>query len=114
MNRAQKREFMKRAKQKGIGEDYAKAYITAIESGMMVDEQAEQIKISDGDKVSLDVEKIKKRKEYANMSQPYKDFVESSVGVKFTANIEKGFFVSFTENPTWLFWHEDLILHKEE
>lgn len=114
MNRAQKREFMKRARQKGISDEFAKAYIAYIEDGMMVGEQAEQMKISNGDKVVLDIEKIKGRKGYGKMSQPYKDFIESSVGVEFTANVENGFFVSFVENPTWLFWHEELIVHKEK
>ena len=64
--------------------------------------------IPEGAKVRLDVEKIKAGKNYVRMNPEYKEFVESSEGVTFTAHVEEGCFVSLKENPKWLFWSGDL------
>jgi len=104
MNREQKRDFIKKARKRGIDEKYAKAYIQAQESL----ENDARINIANGDKVTIDVTKIKALKDYEKMNNEYKRFVESSDGVVFTAKVEKGNFVSLEENPKWLFWAGNL------
>lgn len=106
MNREQKRDFIKKARQRGVDEKYAKAYIQAQDS---LDADA-KLNISDGDKVIIDIEKIKALKDYEIMNSEYKEFIESSYGVVFTAKVEKGRFVSLEENPRWLFWAGNLIV----
>ena len=69
--------------------------------------------IEDGAKVYLDVEKIISGKNYSRMNSEYKEFVESSRGVVFTAQVEdEGLFVSMLENPKWLFWIDDVKKYK--
>ncbi len=102
MNREQKRKFVKKAKSKGIPEEYIEAYIVMLEAGTTIPV------IPEGAKVRLDVEKIKAGKNYVRMNPEYKEFVESSEGVTFTAHVEEGCFVSLKENPKWLFWSGDL------
>lgn len=68
----------------------------------------QKINIVSGDKVTIDVTKIKALKDYEGMNDEYKKFIESSEGVIFTAKVEKGNFVSLEENPKWLFWAGNL------
>lgn len=114
MNREQKRNFIKLAKKRGIGEDFARAYIAMKEeSGSDVvsvkDMIYSQRAIQDGDKVQINVEKIKSTKYFDKMIPEYKEFIEQSSGVVYTAKVEKETFVSLEENPKWLFIMGDLI-----
>lgn len=73
--------------------------------------------IKDGDKVMLKTEQISSRKEFENMSEPYKNFVSSSKNRVFTAHIEHKNLVSFTEldgDEDFLFWDGDLELVEDE
>lgn len=114
MNREQKRNFIKIAKKKGISEEHAKAYMAMKEEQMANIIKAEDVIferriINDGDKVRIDVDKISSSKYYSNMMDEYKEFIENSRDIVFTAKVEKGHFVSLEENPKWLFWVGDLI-----
>lgn len=122
MNREQKRNYIKIAKKKGIGEEYARAYIAlkeSEESDMVI--SSEDIKniifdrkaIKDGDKVLINVDKITSNKNYSKMLEEYREFIENSNGVIYTAKVEKEHFVSLEENPKWLFFAEDLIVHEK-
>lgn len=105
MNREQKRDFIKKARAKGISEEYAKAYISMLDSKGKVNSP-----IREGTKIYLDVEKIKAGKNYSRMNPEYKEFVEASIGVTYTAHIEdEGCLISVQENPKWLFWVGDVI-----
>lgn len=64
MNREQKRDFIKKARKRGIDEKYAKAYIKAQESL----ENNAKINIANGDKVTIDVTKIKALKDFDKMN----------------------------------------------
>mgnify|MGYP003304886874 CR=1 FL=1 len=116
MNREQKRNFIKLAKKRGIGEEYAKAYISMKEQEdgdktlSTKDILFNKKEIKDGDKVQINVDKIMSSKNYQRMVPEYREFVESSNGVYYTANVEKGNLISFEENPKWLFWAGDLII----
>lgn len=107
MNREQKREFIRRAKKRGVSEEQANLYLT-LKSGFNT------TKIKDGDKVKLDIKMIKSEKSYGDKHSEYKDFIEASEDVVYTVQIEdcKGNFVSLRENPKWLFWTGNLIPQK--
>lgn len=110
MNRAQRREFTKKAKERGISDEYIQAYLAMQEVNW--DARSD---IYEGAKVFLDVKKITSGKNYHLMVPEYKQFVESSEGVPYTAHIEKaGCLISMVENPKWLFWSGDLKLIKPE
>ena len=85
LNRAQRREFAKRAKANQLPE------------------------IKEGDRVMINAEKIKSNKSYDTLREDYKEFVESSCGVVFTAHVEQYAIVSLVECPNWLFWTGDLV-----
>jgi len=71
--------------------------------------------LKDGDKVLLDIEKIKARKDYYKTQSEYQSFVEQNKGIVFTARpyrkYNDGFsvMVELKEEPRWLFWYGDLI-----
>lgn len=112
MNREQRRNFVKLAKKRGIGEDFAKAYIAMKEESDTVSDKDiifSQREIKDGDKVRINVGKIKSAKYFEKMMPEYKAFIEASEGVVYTAKVEKDTFVSLEENPKWLFIMGDLI-----
>lgn len=66
------------------------------------------------DRFMLDIGRIKSRKNFERMSDPYKQFVESSNEKIFTAHVERGGIISAKEAPTWFFWSGDLIKAKDE
>lgn len=107
MNRQQRRAFVKKAKSKGISKNAAEAYIAIKEAGL--DRLSLPKQFQEGDKVKLDVEKIKRRKDYDKMNPKYKEFVESNVDTIFTAHLERETLISFKEQPEWLFWSGSLI-----
>lgn len=107
MNRKERRDFVKKARRQGISKNTAEAYIAIKEAGL--DKPSLPKKFQEGDKVLLDIEKIKARKNYDRMSENYKAFVESNEGVVFTAHVERDNLISMKEAPAWLFWSGDLI-----
>ena len=42
------------------------------------------------------------------MADAYKEFVDASEGVVFTAHVERENMISLVEEPKWLFWSGDL------
>lgn len=107
MNRQQKRKFIKESQKKGIDRGMAELYLAVKEAD--ANKNPPQNRFQDGDKVKLDVVKIRDRKDYATKTQMYKAFVEANVDTIFTAHLEHERFVSFKERPEWLFWDEFLI-----
>lgn len=65
--------------------------------------------IAEGDKVRLNIELVKTRKNYSRMAEGYKKFVEQNDGTVFTAHVERENMISMAEEPRWLFWSGDLI-----
>lgn len=112
MNRQQKRAFVKKAQSKGISKNAAEAYLAIKEAGL--DKLSLPKQFQEGDKVKLDVEKIKGRKDYGKMNPKYKEFVESNADRVFTAHLERETLISLKEQPEWLFWSGSLIKVKEE
>lgn len=107
MNRQQKRAFVKKAQSKGISKDAAKAYLAIREAGL--DKLSLPKQFQEDDKVKLDVEKIKRRKDYKKLNPRYKEFVESNADTLFTVHLERETLISLKEQPEWLFWSGSLI-----
>ncbi len=105
MNREQKRNFVKKATKKGMDKKLAKTFAESVGS-IHSDSQD----IEEGMKVKINLDLVKSRKNYANMSEKYKEFVESSADQVFTAHIERRNLISFVEEPKWLFWSGDLVI----
>ena len=111
MNREQKRAFVKKAKKRGTSEKAAKAYAEIISSGSGTPTPPQEI--VEGEKIKLDIDKIKERKNYEIMSDEYKEFVDKNTDTVFTAHVERPTLISLNEEPKWLFWCGDLIKVKE-
>lgn len=107
MNRQQKRAFIKKAQGKGINKNVAEAYLAIKEAGLNNVSLPKQFQ--EGDKVKLDVEKIKRRKDYEKMNPRYREFVESNVDTVFTVHLERETLISLVEQPEWLFWSGSLV-----
>lgn len=103
---------MKKARSMGLSREVAEACISIRENWL--DGPVLSDKIMEDDKVCLDVEKIKNRKDYERLSAGYKEFVSSSAGKVFTAHVEKKNLISLKENPVWLFWSGDLTKYTEQ
>lgn len=69
--------------------------------------------INTGDKVRLDIAKIQRRINYSRMNEDYKQFVEQSNDKVFTAVVERENLIHLEEEPKWLFWSGDLIIHEQ-
>ena len=70
--------------------------------------------IQDGDLVTLNVERIMKRKEYSRMQMQYRKFVESNRGKVFVAHPRHARSDGFAaivelEGVDWTFWYGDLL-----
>ena len=111
MNREQKRAFVKKAKKNGTREEIAKAYAKIIGDGAGTPTAPQTI--LEDEKVKLDIDKIKARKNYEIMSAQYKEFVESNIETIFTAHVKYSTVISLKEEPKWLFWSGDLIKVKD-
>lgn len=113
MNREQRRAMAKRLKKKGVknAAELVNAYDKAnkirdnTEGGASSPPQS----IAEGDQVKLNVELIKARKNYENMLDGYKDFVNNNADSIFTAHVERENIISMVEEPKWFFWSGDLI-----
>ena len=103
--------MVKIATKNGINKDVAKSY-AVISKGTGVHTEAKHFE--EGDKLMLDINAIKNRKNYSAMNPKYKDFVESSSDKIFTVHKEKQNLISLAEEPQWLFWSGDLIKVKED
>lgn len=106
MNREQRRAFKK--KHGKTTREYAADKLNKLSQGV-------ENHLLDGDKVRLDVDRIIGRSDYANTTEEYKAFVESSCNKVFTARLYRkrkdGFsaIVELAEEPKWLFWYGDLV-----
>ena len=112
MNREQKRAFVKKAKKRGTSEKAAKAYAEIISGGSGTPTPPQNIQ--EGEKIRLDIDKIKARQNYEIMNEEYKKFVNENAETIFTAHVEKPTLISLQEEPRWLFWCGDLIKVEEE
>ena len=110
LNREQTRKVRKDARKKGIDKAVTELYISMKKDGF--EKPSTPQEINTGDSVCIDVEKVTARKNYAKMAPEYREFVESSAGRVFTANVEQGNLVSMQEEPKWLFWSGDLEVIK--
>ncbi|NBH77091.1 hypothetical protein D3Z52_02600 [Clostridiaceae bacterium] len=107
MNREQRRAFKKKHK-KSVREHAADRF----------NKLSQEIEnpLHDGDKVQLDVDRIISRKDYAQTTEEYHSFVESSRDRVFTVRLYRkrkdGFsaIIELVEEPKWLFWYGDLVL----
>ena len=106
MNREQRRALAKRAQKHGMSKELAK---TDAEIASGTGEHTKPQAFEEGDKIRLNIEAIKARKNYDRMSPMYKKFVEVAGDTVFTAHIERADMISLAEEPKWLFWSGDLI-----
>lgn len=109
MNRKTRRDFYKKVRNKGISKEAAYAYLEMKAAGLDELFLNPSASFHSGDKVRIDTQKIKSRKAYGRMNEEYREFIESSGGIVYTARPEKGNFIVLEENPTWHFWSGDLI-----
>ena len=114
MNREQKRTLEKRLRKKGVTKDRAQELVKVMNDADFIRQNGSGVpnppqKFNEGDKVMMDVERIKARVNYERMSDAYKQFVSEHAGEVFTAHIERENLISFTEEPRWLFWSGDLV-----
>lgn len=106
MNREQRRAFKKKHK-KSVREHAADK----------LNKLSQEIEnpLHEGDLVKLDVDRITKREDYAQTTEEYQAFVESSRDKVFTVRLyrkrEDGFsaIIELVEEPKWLFWYGDLV-----
>lgn len=112
MNREQRRNFIKKAKARGLEKSTAEAYAEITDKGSGNNTPPKSFE--EGDLVQLNVEAIKNRQNYPRMSELYKKFVDDSVGKVFTAHVERPNLISLKEEPKWLFWSGDLSRVKGE
>lgn len=113
MNRKQKRAFLKAAKKKGVDTQIAELYLRIKEKNVSLE------KITDGDKVKLNLKAIQDHPDYNRLSEDYKAFVTENENTVFTVQFDPrggslNHVVSLKEDSTgWLFWIGDLIKIKE-
>lgn len=113
MNRQERRNLEKRVRRGGASEQEAKAYVKTISNADAIriggaGTPSPPKKFEEGEKVRLNIERIKARKNYDKMADAYKEFVDASEGVVFTANVERENMISLVEESKWLFWSGDL------
>ena len=111
MNREQRRSLAKRARKDGMSKELAKVY-AEIASG--TGEHTKPQAFEEGDRVRLNIEAIKARKNYERMSPMYKEFVEAAGDTIYTAHVERTNTISLVEEPKWLFWSGDLLKAADE
>ena len=114
MNREQKRTLEKVLRKNGKSKNEAKEFAQLLYNAAAIrlmgsDEITPAQPIEEDTPVSLDIPKIKARKNYDRMAVSYREFVENSEGVWYTAHVEKENLISLKEKPQWLFWSGDLI-----
>lgn len=107
INRAGKRAFTKSVRKAGISKADAEKYVFIVNEGSGTPSPPQEI--GEGDKVRLNSELIKARKNYPRMAERYREFVEQNEDTVFTAHVERENMISMIEEPRWLFWSGDLI-----
>lgn len=107
MNRAQRRNFVKNQRKKGISKNDATRFAKIISNG--VGTYSEPNEIAEDDKVMINIDSVKARKNFELMSEKYKNFVNGAEGKVFTAHVERTNSISLKEEPKWLFWSGDLL-----
>ena len=108
MNREQRRKYERQLRRKGVSNEDVELFFKMLASS---DET-----VNDGDKVRINVERIRKHPDYEKMNPKYKQFLADNEDKIFTATkTKKGFnrsFVEFEEDstdPRWLWCMDDLI-----
>lgn len=106
MNREQKRAFVENAQKKEIPKKQAENLLKIADAtgNTYTPLQA----VNTGDRVTLKVDALKSKKNYDIMNPAYKDFVEKSEGVVYTAVRGGTELIHLEEAPKWLFWCGDL------
>lgn len=112
MNKEQERQFARNLRLHGVKASEARAYAKIVRRGWSTPSPPK--KFEEGDKVKLDLEKIKARQNYEDMSPKYKKFVDENPDTVFTAHIERENMISLSESPQWLFWSGDLLKAEDE
>ena len=107
MNRAERRDFFRRARIAGVPKGYAQMYYDIIDANERLPTE-----ITDGMKVKINVDQIVNGKNYYRMLDEYKEFVESSRDKVFTAYKEDRF-IRLDGGGKWRFWAGDLIICEE-
>ena len=108
MNREQKRAFVKNAHRKGMSKKQAENFLRIADSTDTSHTPSQIVKT--GDKVMLNVEALKSKKNYDIMNPEYRKFVEASEGIEFTAVQEGNKLIHLEEEPKWLFWCGDMTV----
>ena len=109
INREEKRDYTKKLRKQGRSDEEIKKFI----------EIKERIhskgSLNEGDKVKLDIEKIKSHPDWGKMQKSYKQFVEGNNNVIFTVKYDDKYpnhsIVCLNEDatdPQWLWWEGDL------
>lgn len=106
MNREQKRAFVKNAHKKGMSKKQAENLLKITDTAGNTYTLPQPV--NTGDKVTLKVDVLTSKKNYDIMNPAYKEFVEKSEGIVFTAVQEGTKLVHLEEEPRWLFWCGDL------
>lgn len=109
MNREEKRDYIKKLRKQGRSDQEIIRLIELKERSFV------RKPLDEGDKVKIDVEKIKSRKDYENMRNEYKLFIENNTNVIFTVEFDPKYqdhtLVVLKEDetkPKWLWWEGDL------
>lgn len=110
MNREQRRKYAKILKSKGYDAEKIKSIINLRENFNPPNDFPE------GTKVMLDIDKIKKHRDYNRLTQKYKDWVNAHAKDIFTVKFDEitkknpslVCLEEDTTNPRWLFWTGDL------
>lgn len=110
MNRQQRRDLSSRLRKNGMSKEDVQTVIKLKEA------QDSQPTLQAGDKVQLDIERIKGHPGWQDRRLEYREFCESNAGRTFTVEYDKARkgnsgLVCLAEDPTvpkWLFWTGDL------
>lgn len=122
MNRAQRREIQKVLRDKSRG-DKKLSKNTAKSFTIRLDNQTQNDTTAwEGEKVVLDLERIKSYPDWKEMRKDYREWVEAHEGEIFTvefdpekkknSTLDVSYWVQLVEDttePKWLFWAGDLI-----
>lgn len=106
MNREQRRNFVKKAHKRGMSKSQAEKLLKIADTEGNTYTASQEV--NTGDKVKLKVDVLKSKKNYDIMNPMYKEFVEKSEGVVYTAVRESKVLLHLEEEPRWLFWCGDL------
>ena len=106
-NRAERRRFVKEARKQGYSRGAAEAYLAVKEMSDI--SEAIPPMFEDGDKVTVNVEQVKKRKDYDEKSEAYKETIEEVADKVFEVKRVKGNLYSLEGLDGWIFWGGDLI-----